>query len=102
MRHSIKVQAVVFIERNFLDVVIRRVGSTHHASMLLESHIWHNNIRYLNEGDVLFGEVAYPQTPFLLTPFRQHESIGNQENARFNEQFSEVRIGVELSFGVLK
>jgi hypothetical protein len=102
MRHSIKAQAIVSIEKKFLHVVVGRYGSTHDAPMLLESDIWREHSRFLGAGEFLFGDVAYPQTPFLFTPYRTHEILRNQERIDFNIKFSAVRIAVEHAFGMLK
>lgn len=51
---------------------------------------------------MILGDVAYPQAPFIISPYRVHEALGDPERHQFNEKLSLVRIAVEHTFGILK
>ncbi|KAK4882516.1 hypothetical protein RN001_005835 [Aquatica leii] len=49
----------------------------------------------------LLGDSAYPIREWLLSPFRDYETL-TQQQKRFNKTFSATRIKIENAFGLLK
>lgn len=72
----------------------------HDAGMLRESGVeidMHRNMTTPNnEVYCVYGDPAYPLTPYIIPPFKAAVLSANQ--ARFNKRMSSVRICVEWGF----
>ncbi|KAK3087535.1 hypothetical protein FSP39_007238 [Pinctada imbricata] len=78
-------------------------GRRHDAGMLRESGVetemQHMMNRPNNDVFCVYGDPAYPLTPYIVPPFRGAVISANQ--ARFNKKMSAVRVCVEWGFGKL-
>ncbi|XP_050322885.1 putative nuclease HARBI1 [Bactrocera neohumeralis] len=99
---SKNVQLVCDFDLNILACFARYGGSGHDAyiweSSTLKSHMLNE---YTANGSTgwLLGESGYPLQPWLMTPFRNVESISQQ---RYNDSHVRARNCVERLNGVLK
>lgn len=78
-------------------------GRRHDAGLLRESGVEIDMHRHMttpnNEVYCVYGDPAYPLTPYIIPPFKGAVLSANQ--ARFNKRMSSVRICVEWGFGKL-
>jgi hypothetical protein len=76
-------------------------GRRHDAGMLRESRIEHQMYQHMTKpnNDVysVYGDPAYPLSPYIIPPFRGGVITANQ--LRFNKRMSAVRVSVEWTFG---
>ena len=73
-------------------------GSTHDATVLRYSDLFHNSDKIPN-GYCILGDSAFPIMEWLITPFRD---CGNQRQRRLNYVHSKCRQVIERAFGMLK
>jgi hypothetical protein len=99
--HALKFQAVMAPDGIIAHLAGPFEGRRHDARMLLESGLMETLEAHAKDANgepfYLYGDPAYPISPFLMTPYR-----GNQlddEGARFNKSMSAVRQSVEWGFG---
>ena len=72
-------------------------GRHHDAFMLDESRV----VPFMRRTYQLYGDPAYPLSPWLGAPFPSDGLITGEE-ARFNKTMSAARIAVEWGFGKIK
>lgn len=101
--HSILLQGIVDHEKRFIDVFCGEPGSIHDARLLKKSKIYEkimNKEIYL-ENYYLIGNSAYPNLPWLVTPFKDNGRL-TMNQRQFNFKISSTRMVVENAFGLLK
>ncbi|KAI4471963.1 hypothetical protein MML48_1g00799 [Holotrichia oblita] len=99
---SIILQAVCDDKKQFLDVFCGEPGSMHDARVLRRSDLYAKASRDgLPAGRYLLGDSAYPNLPWLVTPFRGTGHLTAQQR-QFNYKHSSSRIVIENTFGMLK
>lgn len=59
MGHSVKAQRIAFIEKRFLNVVAGQYGTIHNTPIMLIVTSG-GDIHFMDTGEFLFGDVAYP------------------------------------------
>jgi hypothetical protein len=99
-KYGLSMQAVADSQGKFLDVEIGNPGS---AS---DYYCWHYSLLkqkvekdgFLHPTLALFGDCAYINTPYLISPFKGATS-GPKD--AFNYFHSQVRINIECAFGIL-
>lgn len=98
--HAIKFQAIMAPNGLIANVAGPFEGKRHDSFLLEESGIvgeirrFHNNN---GEQMCVYGDPAYPLSPWLITPFRGHNLTPEQQ--QFNTDMSAVRQCVEWGFG---
>jgi DDE superfamily endonuclease len=111
MKFGLNMQATCDSERRFLDVSIRHPGSTSDFLAFQTSSLKHTleEPGFLHPDLHLFGDNAYVNTPYMVTPFKNIRHTANNENIRqqeiqkdsFNYYHSQIRINIECAFGML-
>lgn len=106
-KFGLNMQAVCDSRRRFLDVEIRHPGATSDYLAFavsglhrkLEGKNPHDErLPFLRPGLALYGDNAYVNTPWMVTPFKASPS-GPKD--AFNFYHSQVRINIECAFGML-
>ncbi|KAJ8965734.1 hypothetical protein NQ314_003940 [Rhamnusium bicolor] len=101
-QHSVLLQAVCDDKKRFMDVFCGEAGSIHDARLLKRSSLYRQfqnpNVR---TDYFLLGDSAYPNLPWLLTPFKDTGNLTRQQKI-FNYRHSSARVIVENSFGPLR
>ena len=99
-KFGLNMQAICDSMGNFLDIEIAFPGA---ASDYFAFH--YSKIRkkleidgFLYPGLALYGDNAYTNTPYMVTPFR---SVTTGPKDAFNYFHSQLRINIECAFGVL-
>lgn len=95
--HSINCHFVCDFDLQIFDMSARWPGSTHDSFMLQHSETWQRSAEFDN--CYLLGDSAYPQTPWLMTPY---DNPANNSEARYNVAHKKARSCIERSNGVLK
>jgi hypothetical protein len=102
-RYAIQIQAVCDNEYNIMNIFVRFPGSVHDARVYVNSEIGRFPENYLSRGQYLAGDSAYPNSQYMVTPFRDNASLGTiQQRKKFNKYFSGYRVAIECTFGILK
>jgi len=95
--HSLKFQTVVTPDGLIAHVFGPVEGVRHDASLLTQSRLLDTlEANPVFAGYSLYGDPAYPLTPFLLSPYKGANLSADQ--MRFNEVMSSVRVSVEWEF----
>ena len=84
----------------FMDVWVKHPGATSDWLLFITSPIY-DKIQtpgFLAEGLAIYGDAAYINAPFMVTPFKGAKD-GPQD--AFNFFHSQIRIGIECAFGML-
>ena len=99
-KYGLNMQAVCDADRRFLDVSICHPGSTSDFLAFAISPLKHKLERHnvLGPGLCLFGDNAYVNTPYMVTPYK---GVSGGSKDAYNFYQSQVRITVECSFGML-
>ena len=99
--HALKYQAIATPNGLIANLYGPIEGRRHDSGMLAVSNILPQLQQLCNRsGDIplcIYGDLAYPLRPQLITPFRQLNMTNDQR--AFNTAMSKVRIGVEWVFG---
>lgn len=100
---SLLLQGIVDHKKKFIDVFCGEPGSIHDARLLRKSTIYAS---ILSDPSImgnyfLLGDSAYPNTDWLITPFKDNGFLSEEQKV-FNIKFSSKRIVVEHAFGLLK
>ncbi|XP_033754685.1 protein ALP1-like [Pecten maximus] len=99
--HALKYQSVVTPNGLVVNMFGPIEGKRHDAGMLRESQLQQQMRQYMTTptGDMyaVYGDPAYPLTPYIITPYRGGVVSANQP--LFNKKMSDVRICVEWTFG---
>lgn len=98
--YSIVLQAVVREDMRFTHVYAGWPGKVHDARIFKNSELYANGLRMCGEGHIL-GDSAYPNLPFVLTPFRDNGHL-TRDQKKYNQVHSSIRVTVERAFGLLK
>ena len=99
-KYGLNMQAVCDAKRRFLDVSIKNPGSASDFLSFATSPL-HGKLRqdgFLAEGICLFGDNAYVNTSYMVTPYL-NVSKGVRDD--FNYFHSQLRINIENAFGML-
>jgi len=96
---SLNVQVICNASLSITNVVARWPGSTHDATVFINSrvHAEFESRKYTNY--LLLGDSGYPALKYLLTPLLNPHSEIEQ---LYNESHIRTRNGIERCFGVLK
>lgn len=95
---SINVQVVAGPNLEIFDIVARYPGSYHDSHIFNRSSVKGKFQRRELPG-YLLGDAGYPCLSYLLTPFREPHTPGEQ---RYNQAHIQTRNVVERCFGVIK
>lgn len=98
--YSIVLQAVVREDRRFTHIYTGWPGKVHDARIFRNSPLYDHGANLCGDGHLL-GDSAYPNLPFLLTPYRDNGHLTPTQK-RYNSVHSAIRVTVENAFGILK
>ena len=93
-------QATCDAKCRFLDVSIRHPAATSDYLAFVTSLIHHkvSEAGFLADGLCLFGDNAYVSNHYMVTPF---PNVSEGERFHFNFYQSQLRIRIEMAFGML-
>ena len=101
--HGLKFQSIMAPNGLFAHFYGPIEGRRHDAGMLRESGVENDMRLHMtrpnNETYCVYGDPAYPLSPYIISPFRGGVITANQ--ARFNKRMSKVRVSVEWGFNKL-
>ncbi|XP_067676193.1 uncharacterized protein [Haliotis asinina] len=100
--HGLKYQSIVTPNGMIAHLYGPIEGRRHDAGMLRESDVekdMSENMTFRNNVFCVYGDPAYPVSPYIIAPYRGGVMTANQ--ALFNKKMSAVRICVEWTFGKL-
>lgn len=83
-----------------IDVYTGWPGKVHDARVFRHSPIFQNSQALCGNGHIL-GDPAYPNLPWLLTPFCDNGHLSSIQRL-YNKVHSSIRSTVERAFGLLK
>ena len=100
-KFGLTMQGTCDARKRFLDIYIAHPGSAGDFTVWLDCPLRRYQLElegFLKEGLVLFGDNAYINTPYMVTPFK-----GNTTDAQdaYNFYHSQLRIHIECAFGML-
>lgn len=98
--YSVIFQAVVREDGRFTHIFTGWPGKVHDAKVFRSSPLYENG-RLLCGDDHILGDSAYPNLPFVLTPFRDNGHL-MQTQKFYNQVHASIRVTVERAFGLLK
>ena len=98
--YSVVLQGVVREDMRFTDVYAGWPGKVHDARVFRNSPLGQNGADICGDGHML-GDSAYPNLPYLLSPFRDNGHLTDTQK-NFNRVHSSMRVTVERAFGLLK
>lgn len=98
--YSIILQAVVREDMRFIDVYAGWPGKVHDARVFRNSPLYAHGQDLCRAGHLL-GDSAYPNLPWLLTPFRDTGNLSDIQK-KYNTTHASIRNTVERGFGLLK
>lgn len=87
--YSVVLQVVVCDDMRFTDVYAGWPGRVYDACVFRQSHI-SESVRALCDDDHILGESAYPNLPFLLTPFKDNGHLTAVQR-RYNITHARIR-----------
>lgn len=101
--HSIVLQGMCNDKLQFIDTFIGAPGRMHDAKIFKSSPIFEklHNHAFMPSNYYIMGDNAYPNSKFLMTPFRDNGHLSVAQS-RFNTALSSVRQTIERAFGLLK
>lgn len=116
---TVILQAVVDLDRRFLDVKVDWPGSSHDARVLHESQLLADmqsgehplcrmpyvQLRGTQISPYLLGDSGYAQCEWLMIPYSDAQIAASPDpilTANYNYQHSAMRMTVECSFGLFK
>lgn len=101
--HSVVLQGMCDDKMRFTDVFIGAPGRMHDAKIFRSSPIFQKlpDPSFLPPKYHIMGDNAYPNSSFLITPFRDNGHL-SPEKSRFNTSLSAIRQCIERAFGMLK
>jgi hypothetical protein len=100
-KFGLTMQGTCDVKGRFLDIYIAHPGSAGDFTVWLDSPLRQNQIEqpgFLKKGLVLFGDNAYINTTYTVTPFKGATSDPQDD---FNYYHSNLRINIERAFGML-
>jgi DDE superfamily endonuclease len=99
-KYGLNMQAVCDSQRRFLDVYIGHPGATSDFLSFQTSPLCHllEQPNFLKPGLCLFGDNAYVNTNYMVTPYK---SISDGPKYAFNYFQSQLLICIECAFGML-
>ena len=98
--YSVVLQAVVREDMRFTDIFCGYPGKVHDARVLRKSPLFQTGQHLCRDSHIL-GDSAYPNLPWLLTPFRDNGHLTDIQKG-YNKIHSSIRCNVERAFGILK
>lgn len=102
-RYAVQLQAVCDNNHSIRNIFVWYPGSVHDARVFANSDIGGNLNKYLSNGQWIAGDSAYPNSQYVVTPFRNNATTGTTiERRKFNKYFSSHRVKIECTFGVIK
>ncbi|XP_050518088.1 putative nuclease HARBI1 [Diabrotica virgifera virgifera] len=96
---SLNTQAVCDAQLRIQDIICRWPGSVHDTTIFNDSHIRADFENGVYGNDFLLGDSGYPCRTYLLTPFLQPRTNGEEA---YNRAQVATRNPIERCFGVLK
>ena len=98
-KYGLNMQAVCDARRRFLWVELKYPGSTSDFFAFDQSSFKSQLEQegFLRRGLCLFGDAAYANSPYMVTPFRT--ATGTKDDFNFFQ--SQLRINIECAFGML-
>lgn len=101
--YSVKLQVICDHKLRIRDAVVGSPGSYHDSKVFKNCSIGKHTERYFSGEEWIAGDSAYPQSTYVVTPFRSNSRIMEVDRQlRFNKRHSQYRVRVENCFGVLK
>ena len=98
--YSVVLQVVVREDMRFTDVYAGWPGKVHDARVFRQSHISVSGPALCGDDHIL-GDSAYPNLPFLLTPFKDNGHLTPVQR-KYNITHARIRSLVERAIGLLK
>lgn len=98
--YSVVLQAVVSHDLRFTDVYAGWPGKVHDARIFQNSPLFENGPARCGDYHLL-GDSAYPNIPWLLTPFQDNGHLTATQR-KYNVTHSSIRSAIERAFGILK
>src|SRR5690606_32988205 len=93
---------VVSANRRFISACTGFSSKMHDSNVFSHSPLSNEIARICEDGRYhLLGDSAYPNRVYLITPFRNRDSL-DPVRSRFNRKLSSTRVRVENAFGILK
>ena len=97
---SVVLQAVCTDNLHFTDIHTGYPGKVHDARVFRLSPLYTIGSTLCGNNHIL-GDSAYPNLPWLLTPFRDNGALTPAQK-KFNTTHSSIRSSIERAFGLLK
>ena len=98
--YSVVLQAVCTDDLKFTDVYTGYPGKVHDARVFRLSPLFNRGAAICDTNHIL-GDSAYPNLPWLLTPFRDNGALTPTQR-RYNYKHASIRSCIERAFGLLK
>lgn len=99
--YSVVLQGVVREDLRFIDVFTGFPGKVHEARVFRASPFYQKGQNLSQQNRHILGNSAYPNLPWILTPFRDNGHLTNAQT-NYNNVHSGIRSTVERAFGLLK
>lgn len=99
--YSVVLQGVVREDMRFIDVFAGYPGKVHDARIFRQSPLYQNGSNLCRGARHILGDSAYPNLPWLLTPFKDNGHLTVTQTT-YNKTHSSIRCTVERAFGLLK
>jgi len=99
-KFGMNMQATCDARYRFLDVAMLHPGATSDYLAFITSPLFHQLKQpgFLADGLCLFGDNAYVTDTFMVTPY---PNVGEGDRFHFNYYQSQLRIRIEMAFGML-
>ena len=95
-RYAMHLQVVVDHCKKIIFLDTGLPGSCHDARVLSKSKLALNPADYFSEGEYIYGDSAYKETNWLITPFKINATFSTaQSRNKFNRFMAERRVKIE-------
>jgi DDE superfamily endonuclease len=101
--YSIQLQGIVDNNKRIRHLHVGFPGSVHDSRVFLNSSIGQRPEDFLQNGEWIAADSAYPNSEYIVTPFRKNAAVASEaDRNKFNAYLSKHRVKVENAFGILK
>ncbi|XP_058452269.1 putative nuclease HARBI1 [Malaya genurostris] len=98
---SITLQGICDAKKKFIDVDVGCSSRMHDARIFENSFISEKLPQICGQQFHILGDAAYPLREYLLVPFKDYGNLSAVQK-NYNLKFTQTRVTVENSFGLLK